>query len=61
SMNEKRNGSKFLGRDHHPDCFTIWLAGAGIQPGITFGDTDELVACGGDYFLAGQCATATFD
>ena len=42
SMNEKRNGSKFLGRDHHPDCFTIWLAGAGIQSGITYGETDEL-------------------
>jgi hypothetical protein len=42
AMNEERNGSKFLGRDHHPHCFTIWLAGAGIKPGITFGATDEL-------------------
>jgi hypothetical protein len=28
------------GRDHHPRCFTIWLAGAGIKPGITYGQTD---------------------
>jgi hypothetical protein len=42
SMNEERNGSKFLGRDHHPHCFTLWLAGAGIKPGIVHGATDEL-------------------
>jgi len=41
-MNEERNGSKFLGRDHHPRAFTVWLAGAGIQKGITLGATDEL-------------------
>ena len=29
------------GRDHHPRCFTIWMAGAGIKPGITYGQTDE--------------------
>ncbi len=29
------------GRDHHPRCFTIWLAGGGIKPGITYGETDE--------------------
>jgi len=29
------------GRDHHPRCFTIWLAGGGIQPGITYGKTDD--------------------
>ena len=29
------------GRDHHPRCFTIWMAGAGIQTGITIGETDE--------------------
>jgi hypothetical protein len=29
------------GRDHHPRCFTIWLAGGGIKPGITFGETDD--------------------
>jgi Protein of unknown function (DUF1501) len=41
-MNEARNGSKFLGRDHHPRAFTMWLAGAGIKPGVTIGRTDEL-------------------
>ena len=41
-MNEARNGSKFLGRDHHPRAFTMWLAGGGIKPGITIGRTDEL-------------------
>jgi Protein of unknown function (DUF1501) len=42
SMNEARGGSKFLGRDHHPHCFSIWLAGAGIKAGTVYGATDEL-------------------
>jgi len=29
------------GRDHHPRCFTMWAAGGGIKPGITFGETDD--------------------
>ncbi len=29
------------GRDHHPRCFTMWLAGGGIQPGVSYGATDE--------------------
>ncbi len=29
------------GRDHHPRCFSIWLAGGGIKPGIAFGETDD--------------------
>ena len=29
------------GRDHHPRCFTVWLAGGGIKPGITYGETDD--------------------
>jgi uncharacterized protein (DUF1501 family) len=29
------------GRDHHPRCFTMWMAGAGIKPGIVHGETDE--------------------
>ena len=41
-MNEARNGSKFLGRDHHPRAFTMWLAGGGTKPGVTIGRTDEL-------------------
>lgn len=30
------------GRDHHPRCFSIWMAGGGIKPGFVYGDTDEL-------------------
>jgi hypothetical protein len=30
-----------FGRDHHPRCFTIWMAGGGIKPGITIGQTDD--------------------
>jgi len=29
------------GRDHHPRCFTVWLAGGGVKPGISYGRTDE--------------------
>lgn len=29
------------GRDHHPRCFSIWMAGGGVKPGITYGETDE--------------------
>ena len=29
------------GRDHHPRCFTIWMAGGGIKPGIEYGETDD--------------------
>lgn len=29
------------GRDHHPRCFTLWMAGGGVKPGITYGATDE--------------------
>jgi len=47
SMNEARNGSKLLGRDHHPHCFSMWLAGGGIKGGMTLGETDEL-----GYFIA---------
>jgi uncharacterized protein (DUF1501 family) len=31
-----------LGRDHHPQAFTMWLAGGGIKPGMTMGATDDL-------------------
>jgi hypothetical protein len=41
-MNEGRNNSKFLGRDHHPRAFSIWMAGGGIKGGTTVGSTDEL-------------------
>ena len=29
------------GRDHHPRCFTIWMAGGGVKPGLTHGETDD--------------------
>jgi hypothetical protein len=29
------------GRDHHPRCFTIWMAGAGVRPGMVYGATDD--------------------
>jgi uncharacterized protein (DUF1501 family) len=29
------------GRDHHPNAFTMWLAGGGVKPGISYGETDE--------------------
>jgi hypothetical protein len=29
------------GRDHHPRCFTIWMAGGGIRPGTVYGETDD--------------------
>ena len=31
-----------VGRDHHVDAFTMWLAGGGVKPGLIFGETDEL-------------------
>jgi hypothetical protein len=34
--------SKILGRDHFPDCFTMWLAGGGVKAGCNYGQTDEL-------------------
>jgi len=29
------------GRDHHPRCFTYWMAGGGVKPGISYGTTDD--------------------
>jgi uncharacterized protein (DUF1501 family) len=34
-------GDDLNGRDHHPRCYTIWMAGGGIKPGITVGATDD--------------------
>ena len=30
------------GRDHHPNCYTVWLAGGGVKPGLVVGKSDEL-------------------
>ena len=35
-------GSGFLGRDHYPDCFTMFMAGGGLKGGYVHGETDEL-------------------
>lgn len=32
---------KNYGRDHHPRCFTVWMAGGGVKPGITYGQSDD--------------------
>ena len=29
------------GRDHHPNCFSIWMAGGGVKPGLTLGESDD--------------------
>lgn len=43
-MRENRGGGemKFVGRDHNPAAFTLWMAGAGIKAGVTYGETDEV-------------------
>ncbi len=35
------NNAKVHGRDHHPYCFTVWMAGGGVKRGFSFGETDE--------------------
>ena len=43
-MRENRGGAemKFVGRDHNPGAFTLWMAGAGVKPGMTYGQTDAV-------------------
>jgi hypothetical protein len=43
-MQENRDNSDmpFLGRDHHTDAYTIWMAGGGVKKGVTYGETDEI-------------------
>lgn len=43
-MQENRDGKKvpFIGRDHHTEAFTIWMAGGGIKKGMSYGETDEI-------------------
>jgi hypothetical protein len=41
-MNEERNGSKWLGRDHNQHAFAIWMAGGGVKAGTSIGSTDDL-------------------
>ncbi|WP_215224430.1 DUF1501 domain-containing protein [Echinicola shivajiensis] len=43
-MRENRGGKemKFLGRDHHLEAFTMWMAGGGVKSGYSIGETDEI-------------------
>src|SRR5690606_16692857 len=43
-MLENRTGedNPYVGRDHHSDCFTMWMAGGGVRAGFTHGETDEI-------------------
>jgi hypothetical protein len=43
-MMENRSGQEnpFIGRDHQTEAFTMWMAGGGIKPGMTYGETDEV-------------------
>ena len=43
-MLENRTGldNPYIGRDHHSDVFTMWMAGGGVKAGITHGETDEI-------------------
>ena len=43
-MRENRMGATmaFMGRDHSPDAFTFWMAGAGVNAGTTYGVTDPV-------------------
>jgi uncharacterized protein (DUF1501 family) len=41
SYSQGRLTATNYGRDHHPRCFTIWMAGGGVKPGIVHGATDD--------------------
>ncbi|TWT87024.1 DUF1501 domain-containing protein [Neorhodopirellula pilleata] len=43
-MRENRGGTemKFVGRDHNPSAFTLWMAGGGVKPGFSYGETDDV-------------------
>ncbi len=43
-MQENRSGedNAFSGRDHHIEAYTMWMAGGGVKPGLTYGETDPL-------------------
>jgi len=38
----RTSGGKVLGRDHYPDCYSMFMAGGGLKAGISYGETDEL-------------------
>lgn len=43
-MQENRGGTKmrYIGRDHNPSAFTLWMAGGGVKGGITYGESDDV-------------------
>ena len=41
SFSQGRLTQDNYGRDHHPRCFSIWMAGGGVKPGLTYGKTDD--------------------
>jgi hypothetical protein len=53
-MRENRGGAygQFVGRDHHPYAFTMWLAGGGVRPGLNYGSTDDI-----GYYIAENAVT----
>ena len=42
SFSQGRLTKDNYGRDHHPGCFTMWMAGGGVKPGLVYGETDPL-------------------
>ncbi|HEX5171123.1 MAG TPA: DUF1501 domain-containing protein [Cyclobacteriaceae bacterium] len=48
--NRENKTNPFLGRDHHVEAFTIWMAGGGIKKGVTYGETDDI----GYYPISGK-------
>ena len=42
NYSQGRRTANNFGRDHHPRCFTLWMAGGGVKQGLTYGRTDEL-------------------
>ena len=45
-MTQQQRPDIDYGRDHHPNCYSMWLAGGGIRPGVTIGKTDEFGLAG---------------
>jgi hypothetical protein len=43
-MRENRGGQemRYIGRDHNPNAFTIWMVGGGVKAGSSYGETDEM-------------------
>jgi uncharacterized protein (DUF1501 family) len=41
-QNSRSEGTSYMGRDHNPAAFTMWMAGGGVKPGISYGETDDM-------------------